>query len=226
MPILAGAFAMALIQDRSGEPALRALFEKFGSKNPIHALVVVYECDANLRPRDTVGVYEVWRKSEREFRIEYAGQWGDAARWIANGKYLLFDPMEVSEPAELFDLQNGGVSSQRTLDFGGEHGRLLFSLMDGLSRLNEVAEPSADVRVTSDGTINFRNKTRGWVRIKATASDAFVAWYPIQNDPSQGFICEEATDFGKPGRLPKHWYDPLTKSHPFADRRKRDQFER
>lgn len=156
MVLALGAFLLSLpLQDpdRSGEPALRELFQAMGSVRSVHIAISRSRIEGgNTLPEDAV----IWLDYAEPgvFRLLNNGSFGDGELWTSDGKRIMRDPLdgptvETGKAAASFLAPGNPLQLSRGMP-------LVCALLDGEAGMNGLVSKNAAVTaVVAGGRTRF-----------------------------------------------------------------------
>lgn len=154
--------------DRSGEPVLKALMNDFASLGEADILLSVDTRFDGYDP-DYQMPFELRMKSNKVYRLDISGMWGDQNVFVSDGKTFLHDAEDDSVPIELGDANKPLYELSDLLSPNGGFGSPLWYFLDGAASLDKLADPKGAITVVPADAplkaVKFESKSFGTVTV-------------------------------------------------------------
>jgi hypothetical protein len=155
--------------DRSGEPALRRVFEQHGALRNVEALIWKSNRDRGDQPLQADRTITLWYASPGKFRAAGSVYWGEASLYVSDGKTLYADALDDMQPGSLRNSHPTSIPlAHSDLSLRGGYGSVLYYLLEGPPAFEKMVDPVGSITAETtrgEEQIKFKSKEIGMVTL-------------------------------------------------------------
>ena len=157
--------------DRSAEPKLRQIFEKYGKLRNAHIEIFKSARETETGPFFGDKQIVIWYDGPTKFRVTTAGYWGDAGLYVSDGKDMYIDNLDDNRPATLREMKAKAMVESSSDLSSGDPKSLMYMLLQGPAAMSKIVSLSGEIKELSNGAIRFQSREIGLVTLYRDKDD-------------------------------------------------------
>jgi len=154
--------------------------KKLGSLPGLHARIEMEGRDDESLPYYPGTSYELWWDGAGRARIETWGYWGDASRWVCDGKALLQDPLSSGAAATLQDAQPLPIDPPKGFPARQSYANPLVYFLSGEKGFDKLISKESSIKSTPNGYL-IEGKEFG--KLTILVSNGLPSQFTFDNRP-------------------------------------------
>lgn len=164
LPIVLASLQSGVNVDRSAEPKLKSIFEKYGKMRNIRADITKTYRDREDGPFFGDRQLMVWYEGPTTFRVLNSSVWGDGGLYVANGKDMYIDRLDGFQPATLRTFSAKSLRESHADFSGGDATTFFFNLLRGEDGFRSAVSPGGEIKQVGNA-VRFQSKDLGVVTL-------------------------------------------------------------